>query len=161
LNPDNFSGVPAEEVPISHFAMDRTWEPNLHRYYLKLHKSRRYGFASAKTQKIHHFATERTRRFNKQKLFSGKGSGHKKIGSFCFMADPKGLTKSLSEIKEAIRAIEQEAPNHITLDQVNVIDETFIQKFQLMVVSTDGWKTLVESRSSWLSLAPSILILRD
>jgi Kef-type K+ transport system membrane component KefB len=77
------------------------------------------------------------------------------------VADPKGLTKSLSEIKEAIRAIEQEAPNHITLDQVNVIDETFIQKFQLMIVSAEGWKTLVESRSSWLSLAPSILILRD
>jgi hypothetical protein len=77
------------------------------------------------------------------------------------VADPKGLTQSLPEIKEAIRAIEQEAPNHIALDQVNDIDETFIQKFQLMVVSAEGWKTLVESRSSWLSLAPSILILRD
>ena len=76
------------------------------------------------------------------------------------VTDPVGIIKNHIEIKEAIRAIEQEAPNHITLDQVNVIDETFIQKFQLMIVSAEGWKTLVESRSSWLSAAPSILILQ-
>ncbi|OFX52061.1 MAG: transporter [Bacteroidetes bacterium GWB2_41_8] len=77
------------------------------------------------------------------------------------VTDPVGLINSHTEIKEAIRAIEQEAPNHIALDQVNEIDETFIQKFQLMVVSAEGWKTLIESRSGWISQAPSILILRE
>jgi len=76
------------------------------------------------------------------------------------VADPIGLIRNHTEIKESIRAIEQEAPNHISLNQGQVIDETFIGQFQLMIVSTDGWKQLVDSRISWLNQTPSILILR-
>ena len=56
-------------------------------------------------------------------------------------------------------AIEQEAPNHITINGDKDIDEKFISQFQLMLISTDGWKKLVDSRSSWLNQTPSILIL--
>lgn len=73
--------------------------------------------------------------------------------------DPNNIVKKQIEIKEAIRAIEQEAPNHITLNSEKILDEQFIKKFQLMVISTDGWKKLVDSRSSWLNQTPSILIL--
>ena len=76
------------------------------------------------------------------------------------VTDAFGLIRNNTEIKEAIRAIEQEAPNHITLINGKEIDEQFIKQFQLMVISTDGWKNLVESRSHWLNQAPSILILQ-
>lgn len=76
------------------------------------------------------------------------------------VTDPAGIIKKSTEIKEAIRSIEQEVPNHIALNLETVIDEPFIQKFQLMVITAEGWGKLVESRSSWLSVAPSILILR-
>lgn len=76
------------------------------------------------------------------------------------VTDPAGIIKKSTEIKEAIRSIEQEVPNHIALNLERVIDEPFIQKFQLMVITAEGWGKLVESRSSWLSVAPSILILR-
>jgi len=76
------------------------------------------------------------------------------------IADPKDLIKNHIEIKETIRAIEQEVPNHISLNLGQLIDETIISQFQLMIVSTDGWKQLVDSRSAWLNQTPSILILR-
>jgi Kef-type K+ transport system membrane component KefB len=76
------------------------------------------------------------------------------------VTDPVGLIKNHTEIKEAIRAIEQEAPNHITLNNEKVIDEPFIQQFQLMVISVDGWKKLVDSHCGWLNQTPSILILK-
>ena len=76
------------------------------------------------------------------------------------VADPSGLIQNHTEIKEAILAIEQEAPNHIAMYNEKVIDEQFIQQFQLMVISTDGWKKIVDSRSSWLNQMPSILIIR-
>ena len=76
------------------------------------------------------------------------------------VTDPTDLIKKHTEIKEAIRAIEQEAPNHITVNREKDIDEKFIRQFQLMFISTDGWKKLVDSRNSWLNQTPSILILR-
>jgi len=74
--------------------------------------------------------------------------------------DRSGITNTRMEMKEKIRAIEQEAPNHITLTDENPINDQFIQQFQLLIISTDGWKKLVESRVTWLSQLPSILILR-
>ena len=70
------------------------------------------------------------------------------------------LIRNHIELKEAIRAIEQEVPNHITLNTEKVIDEQFISQFQLMIISAEGWKELVDSRCSWLNQTPSILILR-
>ncbi len=75
------------------------------------------------------------------------------------VTDPTGIIRKHIEIKEAIRAIEQEAPNHITLNSDKDIDEQIIGQFQLMVISTDGWKKLVDSRCTWLNQTPSILIL--
>ncbi|MDP2337431.1 MAG: cation:proton antiporter [Bacteroidota bacterium] len=76
------------------------------------------------------------------------------------VADPSGLIRNHTEIKEAVRAIEQEAPNHISLNHEQVMDEPFIRQFQLMIISTEGWKQLVDSRISWLNQTPSILILK-
>ena len=76
------------------------------------------------------------------------------------VCDPTDIIKNQFEIKETIRAIEQEAPNHITLDNESEIDEKLLQNFQLMIISAEGWKKLVDSRCSWLNQTPSILILR-
>ena len=77
------------------------------------------------------------------------------------IADQTDLIKRNTEIKETFRAIEQEAPNHITWNNESTIDEQFIQNFQLLVISASGWKKLVDSRCSWLNQTPSILILRE
>lgn len=76
------------------------------------------------------------------------------------VTDPIDLIRRHTEIKEAIRAIEQEAPNHITLNNESVIDELLLRNFQMMIISAEGWKKLVDSRCNWLNQTPSILILR-
>jgi Kef-type K+ transport system membrane component KefB len=76
------------------------------------------------------------------------------------VTNPAGIISNNTGIKESIRAIEQEAPNHITISNSKQIDEHFIKQFQLMIISADGWKKLVDSRSNWINQIPSILIIK-
>jgi len=76
------------------------------------------------------------------------------------VTDTSEIIKKQHEIKEAISAIEHVSPNNLTLSRTKIIDEQFIQPFQLMIVSTEGWKKLVDSRQNWIKQTPSILILQ-
>ncbi len=80
-------------------------------------------------------------------------------GSQVIILDSAGHIKNLPEIKEKIRAIELNAPNHITLQSPKTIDKAFLQQQDLMLVSLESWKKLVESKSLWLSDIPSALII--
>ena len=75
--------------------------------------------------------------------------------------DPENQIRKHIQIKESIRAIEQEAPNYITLNNTVVLDGQFISQFQLMVISTYGWNKLLELQPKWLDQTPSILILQE
>jgi Kef-type K+ transport system membrane component KefB len=75
--------------------------------------------------------------------------------------DVTGYIKNHPELKEQIRAIEQKAPNHIQVQQERVMDKAFLQGQDLMLISADSWKKLVESKSLWLSDIPSTLIMKD
>jgi len=76
------------------------------------------------------------------------------------VTDTSEIIRNNHVIKEAVRAIEHVTPNNITLSRTKIIDEQFIKPFQLMIISTDGWKKLVDSRQSWISKTPSVLILQ-
>ena len=74
--------------------------------------------------------------------------------------DPTGEIKNNSEIKENIRSIEQIAPNHITLSNEKTMSKEFLEKQDLMIISLDSWKKLVDSQSVWLNNTPSVLIIK-
>lgn len=74
--------------------------------------------------------------------------------------DVVGNIKNNATIKEGIRAIEQMAPNHIKLLNERKIEKDFLQEQDLMIISVESWKKLVESRSTWLNNTPSLLILK-
>ncbi|MBN8567149.1 MAG: cation:proton antiporter [Flavobacteriales bacterium] len=74
--------------------------------------------------------------------------------------DSKSLIKSNPELKEMIRLIEQKAPNHITVLNEQKIEKDFLNKQDLMLVSLNSWKKLVETRGIWLSYTPSTLIIQ-
>lgn len=74
--------------------------------------------------------------------------------------DVVGNIKNNATIKEGIRAIEQQAPNHIKLLNERKIEKDFLQEQDLMIISVESWKKLVESRSTWLNSTPSLLILK-
>ncbi|MDX2245821.1 MAG: cation:proton antiporter [Bacteroidia bacterium] len=82
-------------------------------------------------------------------------------GSQITILDASGQIKRHPEIKESIRAIEQTAPNHISLLNEKVLDKSFLKQLNLMLISIDSWKKLVETKSLWLSEIPSTLIIAE
>jgi Kef-type K+ transport system membrane component KefB len=76
------------------------------------------------------------------------------------VTSPDKKIASNSEIQDVIQAIEHEKPGHIKLDTEKIIDEQFVQQFQLMVISADGWKKLLDSQCPWIEKTPSILIFK-
>ncbi|MDP2686142.1 MAG: cation:proton antiporter [Aequorivita sp.] len=75
--------------------------------------------------------------------------------------DVGGIIKYHPELKEKINAIEQKAPNHISIINVKIIAKDFLAAQNLMIVSMESWKKLVDTKSLWLSDIPSTLILKE
>lgn len=73
--------------------------------------------------------------------------------------DASGIIKKNNEVKEMIRLIEQSASNNISLLNERTIGKEFLRQQNLMLISLDSWKKLVDSNSLWLSDIPSVLIL--
>lgn len=73
--------------------------------------------------------------------------------------DAASQIKKYPQIKESIRAIEQNAPNHISLLNERKIDKQFLKNQDIMLISFESWKKLVDTKSLWLSDVPSTLIL--
>jgi len=77
------------------------------------------------------------------------------------LLDVSGHIKNNAELKEKIRAIEQTAPNHISVQSEKIIDKELLSQQELMLVSMESWKKLVDSKSLWLSNIPSTLIIKE
>ena len=74
--------------------------------------------------------------------------------------DAAGIIKQNPELKEAIRSIEQIAPNHIALFAEEKIEKIMLEQQDLMMLSIDSWKKVIEIESHWLTNAPSVLIMK-
>ena len=75
--------------------------------------------------------------------------------------DALGFVKNSTEIKENIRAIEQNAPNHISLLSQNSVDLNLIKSQDLMLIGLQSWKYLLDAKSEWLAEMPTTLILAN
>jgi hypothetical protein len=82
-------------------------------------------------------------------------------GSQITIMDTAGEVQNNLQFKEAIRSIEQIAPNHIQLVKDKTIEKNFLKRQQLMVVSLKSWKKLIETKSPWLTDIPSTLIIKE
>ncbi|MFV5686041.1 cation:proton antiporter [Flavobacterium sp. GB2R13] len=74
--------------------------------------------------------------------------------------DVNGHIDSNFVIKSAINSLEQKYPNNIGIITDKIVKKEFLAKQDLMLISLESWKTLVDSRSVWLSGVPSVLILK-
>lgn len=66
-----------------------------------------------------------------------------------------------TKLKESIRAIEQIAPNHISLVNEGKISPDFLKEQDLMLISVESWKYFIDSKNSWLTTIPSTLIIAE
>ncbi|HBL77553.1 MAG: transporter [Bacteroidetes bacterium GWF2_42_66] len=74
--------------------------------------------------------------------------------------DATGKLGSDVTVKESLRAIEQQAPDHITILGEKMGETGFLNENDLMLISLEGWEKLVRANSTWLKDLPSALIMR-
>lgn len=75
--------------------------------------------------------------------------------------DAQGNIEADLDTKERIRLMEQAAPNQLSFKKEQTIDKDFLENQNLMVISIDSWKHLMDTKSPWLSNIPSTLIISD
>ena len=63
-------------------------------------------------------------------------------------------------IENAITTLEATFPENISLITESEMKAGFLAKQDLMVISLESWKKLVDSQSIWLSTVPSVLIIK-
>jgi Kef-type K+ transport system membrane component KefB len=74
--------------------------------------------------------------------------------------DAVGQIRGNREIQELVRSIEQIAPNHIMMMHERTIKKEFLEEQDLMIISLESWKKLIDSHSTWLNNTPSVLIIK-
>jgi Kef-type K+ transport system membrane component KefB len=76
------------------------------------------------------------------------------------IVDVKNQIKNNFLIKNAIDSLGLNNPDNITFVEEEQVVQSFLIKQDVMVISIESWKKLVESQSSWLSNLPSVLIIK-
>ncbi len=80
-------------------------------------------------------------------------------GSQVAILDVTGTIQNNPSISQKIKAIQQKTPGNIVLYIERLITKDFLQQQNLMIISLNSWKKLVDSKSVWLSESPSTLII--
>ncbi|MBC7847089.1 MAG: cation:proton antiporter [Flavobacterium sp.] len=80
--------------------------------------------------------------------------------SFVTILDVNGHVNTNFVLKSAFSSLEQKYPKNISLVIDKIIKKEFLAKQDLMIISIESWKALVDSRSIWLSRVPSVLIMK-
>jgi hypothetical protein len=70
-----------------------------------------------------------------------------------------GHAKNNFVIQSAVTSLEQIHPNNLAIvtDKVGLF---FLEKQDLMLISLESWKSLLDSDSDWLIGVPSVLIIK-
>ena len=74
--------------------------------------------------------------------------------------DPTFDIQPQFNMSESLAALGQDASSHISIMMERVIKKEFLQQQDMMIISIDSWKKLVDTRSTWLQNLPSVLIVK-
>ena len=74
--------------------------------------------------------------------------------------DINGFVKTNFVLSSSINSLEQKYAKNITTLNDKIINKEFLTKQDLMIISIESWKALVDSESIWLSKVPSVLIMK-
>jgi hypothetical protein len=81
-------------------------------------------------------------------------------GANIVLADPHRLVNTNITFSLAFEKISRENPKRLDLYEGHSPDEDYMRSFDLLLISTSGWRDVYRSASHWLQSAPSILILK-
>jgi hypothetical protein len=75
--------------------------------------------------------------------------------------DVNGNVNTNFVLKSAINSLEEKYPKNITMMNEKIIKKDFLANLDLMIISVESWKLLLDSHSIWLRRVPSVLILKQ
>lgn len=67
--------------------------------------------------------------------------------------------KNDHNVRERIRLIEHNAPNHIRSVSIDTVDGSFLDKQDLIIVSLENFEGFIQTRKDWINKMKSILII--
>lgn len=76
------------------------------------------------------------------------------------VVDVKNQIESNFLIKNAVETLDKNYPDNIIFVNESQVTKSFLVKQDLMLVSLESWKKLVETNNLWLSNLPSVLIIK-
>ncbi len=76
------------------------------------------------------------------------------------IVDMAGDVRASKHMNDRIKNLQVKFPGSFSLAADLKIERRFLQQFDLMLISVDGWKKLLTAQSIWLSYTPSNLILK-
>lgn len=82
------------------------------------------------------------------------------INSKTTILDIDQQVQNNQDIELAIQTLSQNYPENIAVLTENKMKAGFLAKQDLMMISLESWKKLVDSQSVWLSTIPSVLIIK-
>jgi Kef-type K+ transport system membrane component KefB len=74
--------------------------------------------------------------------------------------DINDLSKSNFVLESTFNNLENKFPDNISVLSEKLMKKEFLSKQDLMLISLESWKKLLESQSNWLANVPSVLILK-
>ncbi len=74
--------------------------------------------------------------------------------------DVNGHVNTNFILQSAINSLQDKYQNNTSLIEDKIIKKEFLAVQDLMIISIESWKVLVDSRSIWLSKVPSVLIMK-
>ena len=74
--------------------------------------------------------------------------------------DVNGNVNTNFVLKSAVNSLEEKYPENITMMDEKIIRKDFLANLDLMIISVESWKVLLDSHSIWLRRVPSVLILK-
>jgi len=74
--------------------------------------------------------------------------------------DPNGAIINNTTISDNIGLVQLQMPDNITIMEERIMKKEFLTSQDIMIISLDNWKKLVNSQSIWLSNIPSVLIIK-
>jgi len=76
------------------------------------------------------------------------------------VVDVNGHARTNFVIQSAVNSLEQKYPNNMEVVSENSINTEFLENQDLLLVSLEGWKILMDSDATWLDSTPSVLIIK-
>jgi Kef-type K+ transport system membrane component KefB len=76
------------------------------------------------------------------------------------IVDKNSQTKNNFIIENAVSALNEKYPNNMILLDDDIFDKSFLAQQDLIIVSLESWKNIINEQKDWLSNVPSVLIIK-